>query len=243
MHRALLPKTALKGSPSLPIWCASPHQKFSSRHGPCLHAVAPQATGERHIVVGIDLGTTNSAVAYIEDGVPKCIPCQVDGDKVTPSVVAVLPGGEVEVGKRAKRQAAVNPQNTFYSVKRLIGRKFDHPDAQAEIPRLAYKVRRFLLFEEPFGLIESYGMMRRETICQAQRANDVFGGKASWGFFKRYDASGALQVDQDEDGAVVLPCEHVETGSLYPEEVSAQVRMHSGHVTTAAVHQRGRRCR
>ncbi len=79
-------------------------------------------------------------IAYIEAGKPKCIPNE-QGDPTTPSVVAILPDGEVLVGKTAKRQAAVNPSNTYYSVKRLIGREYDDEAVQQEIPRLAYKVR------------------------------------------------------------------------------------------------------
>jgi heat shock protein 1/8 len=80
---------------------------------------------------GIDLGTTNSVIAWIEAGKPRCIP-NADGDPTTPSVAAIVP-----MGKRAKRQAAVNPGNTYYSVERLIGREFEDEAAQQEIPRLA----------------------------------------------------------------------------------------------------------
>jgi molecular chaperone DnaK len=92
------------------------------------------------LVAGIDLGTTNSAIAYVEAGKPRCIP-NADGELTTPSVVAILPGGEVLVGRKAKRQAAANPGITYYSVKRLIGREFDDEAVQQEIPRLAYTVR------------------------------------------------------------------------------------------------------
>ncbi len=92
------------------------------------------------MVVGIDLGTTNSAVAYIEGGKPKCIPNQA-GDKVTPSVVCFTPEGDAVVGKAARRLAASQPDNTFYSVKRVIGRAFDDPVVTDEAKRLAYKVR------------------------------------------------------------------------------------------------------
>lgn len=94
----------------------------------------------KEVVVGIDLGTTNSAVAYIEGGKPKCIPNQA-GDKVTPSVVCFTPEGDAVVGKAARRLAASQPDNTFYSVKRVIGRAFDDPVVTDEAKRLAYKVR------------------------------------------------------------------------------------------------------
>ncbi|EFJ48180.1 Hsp70 protein Hsp70D [Volvox carteri f. nagariensis] len=96
---------------------------------------------QREVVVGIDLGTTNSAVAYIEGGKPKCIP-NADGETITPSVVGVLKDGEVVVGRRAQRQAVLHPQTTYYSVKRLIGRQYDDPAVQEEITRLPYKVSR-----------------------------------------------------------------------------------------------------
>ncbi|KAG2438835.1 hypothetical protein HXX76_005375 [Chlamydomonas incerta] len=90
-------------------------------------------------LVGIDLGTTNSAVAYIETGKPKCIP-NADGETITPSVVSVLKDGEVVVGKRAQRQAVLHPAATYYSVKRLIGRRADDPAVREEAGRLPYKV-------------------------------------------------------------------------------------------------------
>ncbi|GLC46243.1 hypothetical protein PLESTM_001844500, partial [Pleodorina starrii] len=94
---------------------------------------------QREVVVGIDLGTTNSAVAFIEGGKPKCIP-NADGETITPSVVSVLKDGEVVVGRRAQRQAVLHPQTTYYSVKRLIGRRYDDPAVQEEAARLPYKV-------------------------------------------------------------------------------------------------------
>ena len=78
-------------------------------------------------VIGIDLGTTNSVVAVMEGGEPKVIP-NVEGGRTTPSVVAFTDSGERLVGQIAKRQAVTNPQNTIFSVKRLIGRKFSDPD-------------------------------------------------------------------------------------------------------------------
>jgi len=89
--------------------------------------------------VGIDLGTTLSAVAVMEGGEPKIIPSAEGGDLV-PSVVAISKTGERLVGEIAKRQAVVNPENTIFSIKRLIGRKFKDPTVQYDIKRLPYKI-------------------------------------------------------------------------------------------------------
>ena len=79
-------------------------------------------------MIGIDLGTTNSCVAVMEGGVPQVIPNQ-EGARTTPSIVGFTAKGERLVGQIAKRQALTNPKNTVYAVKRLIGRKFDEPEA------------------------------------------------------------------------------------------------------------------
>jgi molecular chaperone DnaK len=90
-------------------------------------------------VIGIDLGTTNSVVAVMEGGEPKVIP-NVEGGRTTPSVVAFTDSGERLVGQIAKRQAVTNPQNTIFSVKRLIGRKFSDPEVQKDLAILPYKI-------------------------------------------------------------------------------------------------------
>ena len=90
-------------------------------------------------VVGIDLGTTNSCVAVMEGGKPTVI-ANAEGFRTTPSVVAYAKNGDRLVGQIAKRQAVMNPQNTFYSVKRFIGRKFD--EVTNESKEVAYKVLR-----------------------------------------------------------------------------------------------------
>jgi len=87
--------------------------------------------------VGIDLGTTNSAVACFDGGQPTVIP-NAEGGRTTPSVVAWTSRGECLVGERAKRQAVVNPDNTFYSVKRFIGR--GPSEVKAELSEVNYKV-------------------------------------------------------------------------------------------------------
>ncbi|MEJ2740767.1 MAG: molecular chaperone DnaK, partial [Dehalococcoidia bacterium] len=89
--------------------------------------------------VGIDLGTTYSAVAIIEGGEPKII-TNTEGERLTPSVVAIDKKGERLVGLLAKRQAVTNPENTIYSIKRLMGRKFKDPIVQEDIKRLPYKI-------------------------------------------------------------------------------------------------------
>ncbi len=90
-------------------------------------------------VVGIDLGTTNSCVAVMEGGKPTVI-ANAEGFRTTPSVVAYAKTGERLVGQIAKRQAVMNPQNTFYSSKRFIGRKYD--EVNTETTEVSYKVLR-----------------------------------------------------------------------------------------------------
>ncbi|WNZ26004.1 molecular chaperone DnaK [Leptolyngbya sp. NK1-12] len=90
-------------------------------------------------VVGIDLGTTNSCVAVMEGGQPVVI-ANAEGNRTTPSVVAYTKNGDKLVGQIAKRQAVMNPDNTFYSVKRFIGRKYDEVTGEAK--QVSYKVLR-----------------------------------------------------------------------------------------------------
>src|SRR5437867_6599471 len=82
--------------------------------------------------VGIDLGTTNSVVAVMEAGEPVVIP-NAEGGRTTPSVVAFAKGGERLVGQLARRQAAVNPENTVYSIKRFMGRRHAEVDSERKI--------------------------------------------------------------------------------------------------------------
>jgi molecular chaperone DnaK len=91
-------------------------------------------------IIGIDLGTTNSVVAIMEGGDPVVIPSS-EGGNLIPSVVAVNPKtGERLVGKIARNQAVINPENTIFSVKRFMGRKFSDPQVQETVKRLPYKV-------------------------------------------------------------------------------------------------------
>ncbi len=92
-------------------------------------------------VIGIDLGTTNSVVAVMEGGDPVVI-ANAEGARITPSVVAVSKTGERLVGTVAKRQAVTNPDNTVYSVKRLMGRKFEDVEVQRDLKLLGYKIER-----------------------------------------------------------------------------------------------------
>ncbi len=89
-------------------------------------------------ILGIDLGTTNSCMAVVEGGQPKVLE-NAEGARTTPSIVAHSKTGEILVGQTAKRQAVVNPQNTFFSVKRLIGRRWDDGETQRDIKWLPYK--------------------------------------------------------------------------------------------------------
>ena len=90
-------------------------------------------------IIGIDLGTTNSAFAYMVAGKPEVI-TNSEGDRTTPSVVAVTKKGERLVGKIAQRQRVTNPKNTIYGIKRLIGRKFDDEEVQRDIKISPYKI-------------------------------------------------------------------------------------------------------
>src|SRR6202049_1437480 len=88
-------------------------------------------------IIGIDLGTTNSVVAVMQGGEPVVIPNQ-EGARTTPSVVGITKGGERLVGQVAKRQAVTNPENTVYSIKRFMGRRFN--EVSEEMKRVPYKV-------------------------------------------------------------------------------------------------------
>ena len=91
-------------------------------------------------IIGIDLGTTNSVCAVMMGGEPTVIP-SAEGGRLFPSVVAVNPkSGERMVGQVAKRQAVVNPNNTVFSIKRFMGRKFDDPQVQKAVGLVPYKV-------------------------------------------------------------------------------------------------------
>ena len=90
-------------------------------------------------IIGIDLGTTNSCVSVMENGVPKVIE-NAEGARTTPSIVAYAEDGEILVGAAAKRQAVTNPKNTLYAVKRLIGRRFEEKEVQKDINLMPYSI-------------------------------------------------------------------------------------------------------
>src|ERR1035437_8428221 len=92
-------------------------------------------------IIGIDLGTTNSAVAVIEGGQPKIIE-NVEGNRTTPSVVAIAKNGDRLVGLLAKRQAVTNPENTVYGIKRFMGHNFDDPEVQKDLKNASFKIQK-----------------------------------------------------------------------------------------------------
>lgn len=92
-------------------------------------------------ILGIDLGTTNSAMAIVEGGEPRIIE-NAEGNRTTPSIVAIGKNGERVVGMSAKRQAVTNPENTIFSVKRLIGRKFSDAEVQRDMNIMPYKIEQ-----------------------------------------------------------------------------------------------------
>ena len=92
-------------------------------------------------IIGIDLGTTNSVVAVMEAGEPTVLD-NSEGSRLTPSIVAITKGGERLVGQVAKRQAVTNPENTIFSIKRLMGRKYDDPEVQRTMKSMPYKITR-----------------------------------------------------------------------------------------------------
>ncbi len=126
-------------------------------------------------IVGIDLGTTNSVVAVMEGGKPIVI-ANSEGSRTTPSVVSFTKDGERLVGQMARRQAVLNPDNTFYSVKRFIGRK--HSELSPETKRVPYTVRRDDLgniklrsprLEKDFAPEEISAMVIRKLVDEASR--------------------------------------------------------------------------
>ena len=92
-------------------------------------------------IVGIDLGTTNSAVAVMQGGEPVVIP-SAEGERLVPSVVAVNKNHERLVGRSARNQSIVNSENTVFSIKRLMGRKIDDPEVQKTLERVPYKISK-----------------------------------------------------------------------------------------------------
>jgi len=92
-------------------------------------------------IIGIDLGTINSAVAIIEGGTPKIVE-NVEGNRTTPSVVAIAKNGDRLVGLLAKRQAVTNPENTIYGIKRFMGHNFEDPEVQKDLQNASFKIQK-----------------------------------------------------------------------------------------------------
>ncbi len=92
-------------------------------------------------IIGIDLGTTNSAVAIIEGGVPKIIE-NIEGARTTPSIVSIAKNGDRLVGLLAKRQAVTNPENTIYGIKRFMGHNFEDPEVQKDLKNASFKIQK-----------------------------------------------------------------------------------------------------
>jgi len=90
-------------------------------------------------IIGIDLGTTNSCVAVMDNGQAKVLE-NAEGDRTTPSIVAYTQDGEILVGQPAKRQAVTNPQNTLFAIKRLIGRRYEDAEVQRDVSIMPYKI-------------------------------------------------------------------------------------------------------
>src|ERR1700704_6105071 len=123
--------------------------------------------------VGIDLGTTNSVVAVMEGGKPTVV-INSEGNRLTPSVVAFTPTGERLVGQLAKRQAVLNPENTIYSAKRFIGRRYS--EVQSEIKNVPYKVVpgpddavRFLIMGKQYSPEEVSALILRRLVDDATK--------------------------------------------------------------------------
>src|SRR5688500_18343928 len=119
---------------------SSPRHRGVEGIGPGATGTVRRNTGMAR-TIGIDLGTTNSVIAVIEGGEPTVIP-NTEGERLTPSVVALSSSGERLVGRFAKRQAVTNPRNTIFSVKRFMGRRFDYPAVQRDIKLVPYEVRQ-----------------------------------------------------------------------------------------------------
>lgn len=92
-------------------------------------------------IIGIDLGTTNSAVAIIEGGNPKIVE-NIEGARTTPSIVSIAKNGDRLVGLLAKRQAVTNPENTIYGIKRFMGHNFEDPEVQKDLKNSSFKIQK-----------------------------------------------------------------------------------------------------
>src|SRR5215831_6936725 len=132
-------------------------------------------------VIGIDLGTTNSCVAVVEDGTPVVIPNR-GGYKTTPSMVAIAENGKRLVGHIAKRQAITNAENTVFAAKRLIGRKWDSPAVKAAMEAVTYKIVegphndvRIMLRDQIFSIpeVSTYILQEMKMIAEDYLGEEV----------------------------------------------------------------------
>jgi len=135
-------------------------------------------------VIGIDLGTTNSCVALVENGVPTVIPNR-GGYKTTPSMVAITEAGKRLVGHIAKRQAITNAENTVYAAKRLIGRKWTSPQVKNAVATSSYRIVqgphtdvRIVLRDKEYSVSEISAMVLQEMKLIAE---DYLGGAGGQG--------------------------------------------------------------
>lgn len=113
---------------------------FPNRHNQITNHLVRYASSK---VIGIDLGTTNSAVAYIRDSSDKYSATIIENDegqRTTPSIVGFGKDGDVLVGAAARRQSVINPENTFFATKRLIGRSFEDPETQKDLEMVPYQI-------------------------------------------------------------------------------------------------------
>src|SRR5262245_15817913 len=120
------------------------------------------------VIIGIDLGTTNSVVAIVENNTPKVVPNKL-GQRLTPSMIAITESGKRLIGHLAKRQAITNAENTVYAAKRLIGRKWNTPAVQKTTEVLAYRCVegphndvRVLLRDKNYSVPELSSMVLQE---------------------------------------------------------------------------------
>lgn len=131
-------------------------------------------------VIGVDLGTTNSAVAVMEGKTPKVIE-NSEGARTTPSVVAFTKDGERLVGVPAKRQAVVNPENTLFATKRLIGRRFEDAEVQKDIKEVPYKIVKHTngdAWVEAHGQKYSPSQIGGFVLTKMKETADAYLGKA-----------------------------------------------------------------
>ena len=115
-------------------------------------------------IIGIDLGTTNSCVALMEGRQVKVIE-NPEGARTTPSVVAYLDENQILVGAPARRQAIINPKNTFFAVKRLIGRRFEEKEVQKDIGLMPYRIIRGSNGDDP-GTGSRLTATRGNSLCR-----------------------------------------------------------------------------